>query len=64
MKIFFLSLGVKLDFDVEALFALARGWCVDLYDFAQLNGQITFDVQKMLITSEFLGVLSAINVTV
>ena len=30
MKIFFLSLGVKLDFDVEALFALARGWCLDL----------------------------------
>ena len=60
MKIFLLSLGVKLDFDVEALFALARGWFVGLYDFAQLNGQVTFDVRS---TSEFLGVLSAINLT-
>ena len=37
MKIFFLSLVVKLDFNVESLLALARAWCTHFRDFAQLN---------------------------
>ena len=54
MKIFFLSLVVKLDFNVESLLALARAWCTHFRDFAQLAIYI-YIYQTAACTSLFLA---------